>query len=86
MVTGVSDEATNKIIAALTALLTPRPAPGEKPTWARDNPWVSALSFQSGVLHRDGTPSKPVSELSREEKIELYLAGLGRRPTIRVYP
>jgi hypothetical protein len=50
-VTGVSDEATNKIISALTLLLTPRPAAGEKPAWAQGNPWISPLSFQSGVRH-----------------------------------
>jgi hypothetical protein len=59
------------LIAALTA-----PAASGMPEWAR-NGWHHPASFQSGMRH-ESAPSKPVSEMMREEKISFYMASRGR--------
>jgi hypothetical protein len=72
-------EATDKIIAAVALLTTPRPAWGELPQWARGT-WTHAMSFQSGV-RRESAPTKPISEQTTADRMAIFLASIGRVPT-----
>jgi hypothetical protein len=80
----VTDEATDKIIAALTLLTAPRPTPGEVPAWAKGT-WVHPWSFQSGVRYQ-GVPTKPASEQTTNDRVEIFLASIGRSNSPSMLP
>jgi hypothetical protein len=58
-------------------------APGEVPAWAK-NTWTHPASFRSGI--RSIAPAKPIAEQTTADRIELYLASIGRTPTPKVWP
>jgi hypothetical protein len=63
----------HELLLAAAALLAPKAEPRTMPAWATR--WHHPASFG---LCSSATPGKPVSEMTKAEKVQLFMASIGR--------